>query len=49
MGREMPAPDIANIITVALDDNYQAPLRVETFSKKGVPIPNLYFKQLKKN
>lgn len=40
-------PDIANI-TLALDDNYQAPLRVETFSKKGVPNRTYILNSLKK-
>jgi len=39
--------DIANI-TLALDDNYQAPLRVETFSKKGVPFRTYILNSLKK-
>jgi len=40
-------PDINNI-TLALDDNYQAPLRVETFSKKGVPNRTYILNSLKK-
>lgn len=39
--------DIANI-TLALDDNYQAPLRVETFSKKGASCRTYILNSLKK-